>query len=206
MAAGLAGLMFFLAPSAGRSAPSAWYVWLAGIGANLAIVGALVVWARRVGAGGRKSASRAAVLGVAAGAQFGLTATLMKGMTGEFSQGFGALLTGWQVYGMVASGLLGMFLLQSAMNAGRLIAAQPAVTLSDPVVSVLWGVLAFGEKVRGGWFAVAAVVCGVVIAAAVLVLAQSPLLEAAGCRSRRLHHPSSDQAYKAPWRQGLATA
>jgi drug/metabolite transporter (DMT)-like permease len=127
MAAGLAGLMFFLAPSAGRSAPSAWYVWLVGIGANLAIVGALVVWARHRSqagpGGGRKSASRAAVLGVAAGAQFGLTATLMKGMAGAFSQGFGALFTGWQVYGMVASGLLGMFLLQSAMNAGRLIAA-----------------------------------------------------------------------------------
>jgi drug/metabolite transporter (DMT)-like permease len=182
MAAGLAGLMFFLAPSGGRSAPSGWYVWVAGILMNLAVVGALVVWAHHRGqggsAGGRRRAARAGVLGAAAGAQFGLTATLMKGVTGSFSQGLGALFSSWQLYGMVASGLLGMFLLQSAMNAGRLIAAQPAITLSDPVVSVLWGVLAFGEKVRGGWFAVAAAVCALVIATAVLVLARSPLLEA----------------------------
>jgi drug/metabolite transporter (DMT)-like permease len=129
MAAGLAGLMFFLAPSAGRSAPSAWYVWVAGILINLTTVGVLMAWARRRGqtssGSGRRRPARAAVLGVAAGAQFGLTATLMKGMTGAFSQGFGALFSSWQLYGMVASGLLGMFLLQSAMNAGRLISAQP---------------------------------------------------------------------------------
>ncbi len=181
MTAGLAGLLFFLAPSGGRSAPSGWYVWVIGIGINLALVGALVLWGRqrgRAGPGaGRKSAFRAAMLGVAAGAQFGLTATLMKSATGTLSQGIGVLFTSWQVYGMVASGLLGMFLLQSAMNAGRLIAAQPGITLSDPVVSVVWGVLAFGEKVRGGWFAVAAAAFAVVIAAGVLVLARSPLLD-----------------------------
>ena len=195
MAAGLAGLMFFLAPSAGRSAPSAWYVWVAGLLINLTTVGVLVAWARHRGqtssGSGRRRPARAAVLGVAAGAQFGLTATLMKGMTGAFSQGFGALFSSWQLYGMVASGLLGMFLLQSAMNAGRLISAQPAITLSDPVVSVLWGVLAFGEKVRGGWFAVAAAVCAVVIAIAVLVLARSPLLEAdSGQAARDRQHPT----------------
>ena len=189
MAAGLAGLMFFLAPSAGRSAPSGWYVWLAGILINLATVGVLVAWAYhrgRSGSGaGRRRPARAAVLGAAAGAQFGLTATLMKGMTGAFSHGLDALFTSWQVYGMVASGLLGMFLLQSAMNAGRLIAVQPAITLSDPVVSVLWGVLAFGERVRGGWFAAAAGVCAIVIAVVVLMLARSPLLEADSGRTAR---------------------
>jgi hypothetical protein len=121
-------------------------------------------------------AHQAAVLGVAAGATFGLTAALMKGMTSTFSYGLGALLVGWQLYGMIESGVLGMFLLQSAMNAGRLIAAQPALTLTDPIVSILWGTLVFHEAVRGGWFILPTVVSGLVVAAAVIALARSPLL------------------------------
>lgn len=96
---------------------------------------------------------RAAVLAVAAGTAFGLTAALIKGMTETFSQGFTVLLTSWELYGMIAAGVLGVFLVQSAMNAGRLIAAQPGLTLSDPIVSILWGVLVFGERVRDGWHA-----------------------------------------------------
>jgi drug/metabolite transporter (DMT)-like permease len=72
-----------------------------------------------------------------------------------------------------------MFLTQSAMNAGRLVVAQPALTLTDPVVSILWGVLAFHEKVRGGWYAIFAGVCGIVIAVGVVTLARSPLLSSA---------------------------
>lgn len=64
----------------------------------------------------------------------------------------------------------------AAMNAGRLLAAQPGLTLSDPIVSVLWGVLVFGERVRTGWSAVLAAVSALMLAAAVLVLIRSPLL------------------------------
>jgi hypothetical protein len=69
-----------------------------------------------------------------------------------------------------------MFLLQSAMNAGKLIAAQPGLTLSDPIVSILWGVFVFGEQVRGGWFTALAAASGLVMAGAVVALARSPLL------------------------------
>ena len=99
----------------------------------------------------------------------------MKGMTRTFTQGFAVLFTSWQLYGMIAAGMLGMFLLQSAMNAGRLIAAQPGLTLSDPIVSILWGVFVFSEHVRGGWYVALAVIGGLVMAAAVVVLARSPL-------------------------------
>ena len=50
------------------------------------------------------------------------------------------------------------------------------LTLSDPIVSILWGVLVFGERVRTGWFDVLAAVSALVLAAAVLVLIRSPLL------------------------------
>jgi drug/metabolite transporter (DMT)-like permease len=204
MTVGLAGLLYFLSPSGGRLVPASWYVWVIGIGLNLALVGALVAWARHGHAAAKNAqggAFRAAVLGVAAGSQFGLTATLVKGMTSTFTQGIGTLLTSWPLYGMIASGLLGMFLLQSAMNAGRLIAAQPGLTLSDPIVSVLWGVLAFGEKVRGGWFAAAAGISGLVIAGAVVILARSPLLSGESARTQRDRTAGRRDAAEEPERQ-----
>jgi drug/metabolite transporter (DMT)-like permease len=181
MAAGLAGLLFALSPSGGQTANVRWYTWLTAIGINLAVVGALVAYGRRGPAGrGRSdkagSARQAAVLGVAAGSAFGLTAALMKGMTGTFAAGIGGVVTHWELYGMIATGVLGMFLLQSALNAGQLIAAQPGLTLTDPIVSILWGVLVFGEHVRAGWFVIPAVAGALVLAAAVLVLIRSPLL------------------------------
>ena len=183
MTAGLAGLLYFLAPAPGVSDNVEPYVWLIGIGVNLAVVGALVAWGRqgpagRGGGGGKGSSShQAAVFGIAAGAAFGLTAALMKGMTTHFSNGFGALFTNWQIYAMVATGVLGIFLVQSALNAGRLIAAQPGLTLSDPIVSILWGVLAFNEKVRGGTLnLLLAALSTVLMAAAVVALARSPVL------------------------------
>lgn len=173
--AGLAGLLYCLSPSGGSPGGVRWYAWLAGIGANLILVAMLVAWARR-----GQGSPRAAGLAVAAGSSFGMTAALIKAATASISLGIPAVLTEWQLYAMIAAGLLGMFLTQSAMNAGRLVAAQPGLTLSDPVVSVLWGVLAFGESVRGGWFGVMAGACAVVTAAAVIALARSPLLSGSG--------------------------
>jgi drug/metabolite transporter (DMT)-like permease len=182
MTVGLAGLLYFLDPTPGHLGTVPPYVWILGIGANLVLVGVLVAWGRNgpAGRGGGKdgsSAHQAAVFGVAGGSAFGLTAALMKGMTEQYQHGFGAIFTSWQLYAMVASGALGMFLVQSALNAGRLIAAQPGLTLSDPIISILWGVLAFHEKVRGGVFPLLfAALSTVLMAGAVFALARSPLL------------------------------
>ena len=209
MTVALAGLLFFLSPSAGRPTGVRWYAWGIAIGVNLIFVAAMVAWGRHGPAGrcrgrGRKgeksSARQAAVLGVAAGSAFGLTAALMKGMTNTFSQGIGTLFTSWQLYGMIAAGALGMFLLQSAMNAGRLIAAQPGLTLSDPIVSVLWGVLVFHEHVRGGWFIVLAVISGLLLAGAVVVLARSPLLSGESARTEEDQQPAPTQEDQHPER------
>lgn len=222
MTAGLAGLLYFLSPTPGRSDSVRPYVWLIGIGVNLAVVGALVAWGRQgpAGRGGardgsgqgsngqessgtRSSSHQAAVYGVAAGATFGLTAALMKGMTTRFSDGFGALFTSWQIYAMVATGALGIFLVQSALNAGGLIAAQPGLTLSDPIVSILWGVLAFHEKVRTGPLSLLlASLSTVLMAAAAVALARSPVLsddeqQAAGDQDRRDGQQQSESPHAA---------
>jgi drug/metabolite transporter (DMT)-like permease len=211
MTAGLAGLLYCLSPSSGHSAGVRWYAWIIGIGINLAVVGVLVAVARRTPAGGGDSgggghsARRPALLGVAAGAAFGLTAALMKGMTETFAGGFGALFTSWQLYAMIAAGVGGMFLVQSAMNAGRLLAAQPGLTLSDPVVSILWGVLIFGEQVRGGMYIAVATLSGLVMAAAVVYLARSPLLSGPAADQEQAEQAEQEDA-PAPRQADAGTA
>lgn len=176
MSAGLGGLLYLLSPSAGTSTSVHWYAWVAGIAANLVLAGILFVLAVRSSARRAGGAYRAGLLGTAAGCVFGLTAALMKGMTTTFSGGLGHVLASWQIYGMVAAGVFGMFLVQSAMNAGKLLAAQPGLTMADPVISVLWGVLAFHERVHAGWLILPEVICVAVLAVAVIALARSPLL------------------------------
>jgi hypothetical protein len=85
MTASLGGLLFLLSPSAGRNGHVPWYGWALGISVTLALVGALVMAGRRKSARGAGRANRAALLGIAAGSTFGLTAALMKGMTKTFS-------------------------------------------------------------------------------------------------------------------------
>ncbi|WNE94110.1 DMT family transporter [Streptomyces luomodiensis] len=179
MSAGLAAVLYFLAPSSGPPGSVPWQVWLMATGATEALTLAAFEWARRgdiatdqrVG-----SARRAAGFGLAAGCQFGMTAAFVKAMTLRLGHGIGAVLTGWEVYAMAVSGLVAMFLLQSAMHAGRLIAAQPALTLADPLVSVMWAVAVFGERVRGGTYLLLAMAGGALLVFSVLVLARSDLL------------------------------
>ncbi|MEU5090165.1 DMT family transporter [Streptomyces sp. NPDC021356] len=171
MAAGVAGLVLALGPGQGRSSSVSWVGWLIGGGANVVLIAAGVLWARAV-----SGTRRAAVLGVTTGCAFGLTAALIKGVTTRYSQGLSAVFTGWQLWAMIAVGACAMFLLQSAMNAGGLLATQPGLTMTDPVIGILWGVLVFHERVRGGLFILLAVLCAAAAAAAVMVLARSPLL------------------------------
>jgi hypothetical protein len=56
----------------------------------------------------------------------------------------------------------------------QLAAAQPGITLADPYVSIVWGVVVFGEPIRSGGGLAAAAVCAALMSASVLVLAQSP--------------------------------
>ena len=120
---------------------------------------------------------RTAMLGLAAGTSFGLTATFIKQTVDRWGDdGFLAVLTTWQTYTAVGFGILGVVTVQSALHIGPLIAAQPGFTLMDPLVAVLWGILVFGETVRQGWFAVLAGLGFVAIAVAVVQLSRSPLL------------------------------
>lgn len=194
MTGGLAALLYFLSPAPGNGEEAGWEAWTVGVGVNLLVVVATVEWGRRQPPALPGGASRrAAAFGVAAGCQFGLTAAFMKGAMSREDEGLTAVFAAWQLYAMVAAGILAMFLLQSALHAGNLLAAQPGLTLSDPLVAILWGSLAFAEHVRGGWYVVPAVAGGVLIAGSALVLARSPLLKGEAALREAARVPSAGQ-------------
>jgi hypothetical protein len=194
MSGALAALLYFLHPGSGRS-DVPWIHWFVGSGVTIAVVSGLAAFARRGQADASSNRSGdtrrpAALLGIAAGAGFGLTSAYMKGMTNSFSGGIAGIFSSWQVYVMIAAGMASMFLLQSAFNAGALIAAQPGVTLTDPIVATLWGVLAFHESISGGWQLVLAVVAAMLILIAVVLLVRSPVFSDA---SRQPEPESGDR-------------
>lgn len=172
--AGLAALLVGMSPSGGGPEPGGTR-WLLGAGATAGLVVVLVLVALRC-----RGSARAALLGTAAGTGFALTAAFMKSAVGQLSGGLGAVFTGWPVYAMVAAGIASLFLLQNAFQAGSIVAAQPAVTVSDPVVSTVLGALVLGEQVRGGLWIVLEVVGVAAIVLGTVELSRSPLVTGAG--------------------------
>jgi drug/metabolite transporter (DMT)-like permease len=96
--------------------------------------------------------ARAAAFGLAAACGYALTAALMKNAMAALNQGAVPFFTSWQLYATAAAGVGSLFILQNSLQAGSLIATQPALTLGDALISVSYGVTLFGENLRtGGW-------------------------------------------------------
>ena len=90
---------------------------------------------------------RAAYFGVATGMGFGLTAALLSGVTGNYAaRSISGVFLSWQTYVLIVLGPAFFFLLQKTMQAGRLIASQPALTLTNPIVAGGFGIAVFGEQ------------------------------------------------------------
>ena len=173
MTVGLIGLLVVLVPNGGRITGIPTSTWLLGSGLNLVVVVVVYVLGRRT----TQPSGRAAYLGAGCGLAFGLSAVYMKSMTEVFdAAGMTGVLTSWQLYGSIAVATLAFWLLQNAYAAGQLAASQPAVTLLDPAVAILWGLIVFHEKTAGGPFLILAVAASVAIVAGALTLARSPQL------------------------------
>ena len=55
----------------------------------------------------------------------GSTAGMIKGTTERFSQGVGPTITSWQLWATFAAGVVSLYLLQRALQAGSLAVVQP---------------------------------------------------------------------------------
>ncbi|MGM9441722.1 DMT family transporter [Streptomyces murinus] len=167
--AGLAVLLIAAAPGAALDqAPlTRW------IPALCLCVGAMAV-AVLLAAPGRPAARRAALLAAASATGNALTAALLKSASSTFAdEGFLAFLRSWQTYGFALAGVAAVLLLENALQAGPLAAAQPALTIGDAVVSLALGIALFHERIRTGWWLVPEACGALMIVAGVLVLSRT---------------------------------
>jgi drug/metabolite transporter (DMT)-like permease len=147
---GLGTALFAASPSGGDLQPSMtlWVLALASCGGAMVLL-AVAALRRPVGP------ARAVCLGTAAAIGYALTAALMKSATDTLDhQGVAAFFESWQTYGFAAVGVCALFLLENAMQAGPLVASQPALTLGDAMISLSLGVTLYNESVRTGWWLV----------------------------------------------------
>jgi drug/metabolite transporter (DMT)-like permease len=176
--AGLAGLLVCLSPMGGDPGRVSALSWVIGIGVTVGVVVVLVILGYR-GRGGY----RAALLGVATGAAFGLNSSFIAGIGAAVGHGANLFAT-WQTYGVVILGPVSFYLLQNALHAGDLVASQPGFTLTNPLVSVAWGIVVFGEHGNGGLLLIGTVAGVALIAAGTVLLSRSELLNPAESSER----------------------
>jgi drug/metabolite transporter (DMT)-like permease len=171
MSLGVVVLLLTLSPHGGHAeAVSGWH-WILGLAVTVAAIGAILLasrWAPPV--------ARTALAGVAAGMGAGLIAVMAKPVTAVVGHGVGALVTTWQTWALVVVSLTAFLLLQNALQAGRLVASQPGITLANPLVAVIWGVVVFHEHVRTGWWLLGAGLGAALLVAGAALLSRSPLL------------------------------
>jgi drug/metabolite transporter (DMT)-like permease len=122
-------------------------------------------------AGRRRGPRRAALLAVATGLAYGLVAALTKSVVDALGDGPIVLLTSWETWLLAAAVLGGTLLQQTAFGAGPLAASLPAVTVGEPVVAAVLGVVVLGEQVRADgpeWVLIGVLVVLMVAATAAL--------------------------------------
>jgi drug/metabolite transporter (DMT)-like permease len=128
----------------------------------------------------RPGPRRAMLTGASAGLVFGIQDALTRQTLQILqSSGAGALFTTWAPYALVGAGAIGIWLMQSAFNAGPLHVSLPAISAGEPLVGILLGVLVFGDRIQitPGMLAVqaggiAALVVGVILVGRAPALSQ----------------------------------
>lgn len=138
--AGLAVFLTVANPASGRNDVRP-FVWVVLLCTDAAV--ALVLIALSFGRSPRR---RAFLLSTAAGVLYGAAAALTKTCSHLLEKRLWHVLLHWQPYALVAVGVVGMLVAQSAFQAGALDVSLPAMSVVDPVVSVAIGALAFGES------------------------------------------------------------
>lgn len=140
--------------------------WALTIGIITAVIFTCIVVVRR----SDSPKTRAAVGGIAAAANIGLTAGLTKLVLEKFNENPLGLLVSWELYIIIASGLLMVVVLQSVFAAGPLVISQPIIEIVNPIVSSLIGIIIFHNIINTSPAAVAIALPGLALAVAGLAL------------------------------------
>ena len=178
MAIALGGFLALARPVGGHDHASGSMWVLAGI-STFALAAVLALMASVPGAHGvRPSANRkAAFLGIAAAAGFGFVAAVIKELSTHFAQGPADVFSNWSPYVLLLSGAASMFLASHAFQSGSLAASQPGLTVVDPLVASLLGVVLFGERLAHAPIALAGELAALaLLVGSVVLLSRSPLI------------------------------
>jgi uncharacterized membrane protein len=203
IAFGLSGFLYFAAPGGGDEVPTN-LGWIVVGSASIFLICATVV-ATRWGPRWWK----AAMFGSSAAIAYAFTAALIKTVSDYAASDWIRMFEHWQTYGVVAFGLLGLFLTQNAFHAGPLAASQSTLVLVDPLVSICLGIALYGDTLRtGGAYGPLEAVSLLVMFMGAVFLSNSPLItgmksEGKGVEyeemlSRRLKHPRGTHAGAQP--------
>jgi drug/metabolite transporter (DMT)-like permease len=172
LAAAVAVIVTVGNPTAGHSRASldTWTAVIAVLGPALVlcVVGARI-WSGPVSA---------VLLAVVSGALWGLFAVLTKGVVDRLDDGLWALLRTPELSVWVLVAIAGTSWQQSSFRAGALTATLPTMTVAEPVVGSVLGIVVLGETLRpgdAGWLTL--IVAVVVMVVATVALARG---EAAG--------------------------
>ncbi len=179
MAVGLASFLGIAHPEGGSN-HATHALWLV---AGLGTLGAtLVFWtlARLPLRGGRapSPSRRAALLAVSAGIAWGFVAAVIKELSSHLAGGPYGVLTNWSPYVLLLAGAGAFFLLSNAFQAGPLAASQPALTIVDPLVASMLGMLLFKDRVRHDPVELLGeLVALMILVGGVIMLSRSPLVQ-----------------------------
>jgi len=196
MALGL-GCFLALADPTGGSDYATHQSWII---AGLATFGAAAVFCGlahlpRRGGQAPSPSRQAALLAVAAGITWGFVAAVIKELSGHLSGGLYGVFTNWSPYVLVITGAIALFLASNAFQAGSLAASQPGLTIMDPLVASVLGVVLFDEHIRhdpaqllGEGVALAILVAGVILLSR-SQLVQGPPADRLSERGRRPTSP-----------------
>lgn len=92
----------------------------------------------------------AVLLAMVSGALWGLFAVLLKGVVDLLGDGVVALLRSPELYLWAAVGIAGTAWQQSSFRAGALTASLPTMTVTEPVVASVLGIVVLGETLHPG--------------------------------------------------------
>jgi drug/metabolite transporter (DMT)-like permease len=125
---------------------------------------------------------KAAVYGTVAGILFGLSSALTKPTLDFLHESVGTMLSHWECYALAVAGVLGFLLQQVSLGTGRLAPSVATVSVANPIVGILIGILLLDERLsRPGWHIVVAVVglSLALVGAVVISLAREAIKEEA---------------------------
>ena len=128
-------------------------------------------------AGRRPGPVGAVLLAVVSGALWGVFAVLTKGVVTVLADGIVPLLRAPELYVWAVVGITATAMQQSAFRAGAITASLPTMTVTEPIVAAVLGIVVLGEAMRpddAGWVMLLVAVSTMVVATAALARSEAP--------------------------------